>query len=178
MQKIIMDKRGIERAVVRMAHQILEGNNGADDLVFIGIHTGGVPLARRLAMQVRHIEAKDVPIGSLDITLYRDDWTRLGHIPTVKRTDIPFSTDEKGVVLIDDVLFTGRTVRAALDAISDFGRPRRIQLAVLIDRGLRELPIQPDFVGLRLDSSYDEHIDVLLKETAGRDEVILKRKAL
>ena len=140
----------------------------------IGIHTGGVPIAHRLKERIREIESLDCPVGCLDITLYRDDWSRLSHFPVVKKTNIPFSTDEKNVILVDDVLFTGRTVRAALDAISDLGRPRRVQLAVLVDRGLRELPIQPDFVGIRLDSGPDEHVNVYLKEISGEDLVELQ----
>lgn len=173
-RKILMDEAGIERALTRMAHEILEKNKGAEDLIMIGIHTGGVPIAHRLKERIREIESLDCPVGCLDITLYRDDWSRLSHFPVVKKTNIPFSTDEKNVILVDDVLFTGRTVRAALDAISDLGRPRRVQLAVLVDRGLRELPIQPDFVGIRLDSGPDEHVNVYLKEISGEDLVELQ----
>ncbi len=172
--RIVMDEQGIERALTRMAHEILERNKGGEELVLIGIHTGGVPLAHRLKEKIARIEGIDCPVGCLDITLYRDDWSRLSPFPIVKMTNIPFSTDEKDVVLVDDVLFTGRTIRAAMDAISDLGRPRRIQLAVLVDRGLRELPIQPDFVGIKLDSTPNEHVNVYLKEISGRDQVVVE----
>ena len=173
--RTLMDERGIKRALVRMAHEILEKNQGGEGLALIGIHTGGVPIARRLKEKIKEIDHIDCPVGCLDITLYRDDWSRLGYLPIVKKTSIPFSTDDKNVILVDDVLFTGRTVRAALDAISDFGRPRRVQLAVLVDRGLRELPIQPDFVGLRLDSLPSEHVNVYLKEINGMDRVTIEK---
>jgi len=172
----ILDPKGIERTLTRMAHEIVEKNQGGESLVLIGIHTGGVPLGHRLKEKIKQIEGIDVPVGCLDITLYRDDWSKLSYLPIVKRTNIPFTTDDKCVVLVDDVLFTGRTVRAALDAISDLGRPQKIQLAVLVDRGLRELPIQPDFVGIRLDSSPNEHVNVLLKEIAGQDQVEVVQK--
>jgi len=175
-KRIILDEKGIERTLTRIAHEIIERNYGTRDLALIGIHTGGVPLAHRLKEKMKAIEGHDVPEGCLDITLYRDDWSRLSRFPIVKDTNIPFSTDDKTVILVDDVLFTGRTVRAALDAISDLGRPKAVQLVVLVDRGLRELPIQPDFVGIKVDSSHDQHVNVILKEIAGRDEVVIEER--
>ena len=172
--KTILDAKGIERALTRMAHEIIEENRGVEDTVLIGIVTGGVPLAQRLQQRISAIEGVLLPVGVLDITLYRDDWSRLSQHPIVRKTEIPFSTDDRNVILVDDVLFTGRTVRAALDAISDFGRPRRIQLAVLVDRGMRELPVQPDFTGTAIQTEAGQRINVYLNETEGRDEVVIE----
>ncbi len=157
-----------------MAHEIVEYNRGIDDLAIIGIRTGGVPVAERLRHYIREIEGREIPVGFLDINLYRDDWSRLSHQPVVHKTEIPFSIDDMKVVLADDVIYTGRTIRAAMDALADLGRPKQIQLAVLVDRGRRELPIQPDFVGFKVRTSGKEHVNCYFKETSGRDEVLLE----
>ncbi len=172
-QKKIMNAQDIERSLTRMALQILEFNHGVANLALIGIHTGGVFLADRIQKIIQEKENKSLPTGTLDITLYRDDWSLAAQNPMVKKTDITFPVENQALVLVDDVIFTGRTIRAALDAIMDFGRPRCIQLAVLVDRGGRELPIQPDFTGLDLQVNANEHVHVLLKEIANKDEVVL-----
>jgi pyrimidine operon attenuation protein/uracil phosphoribosyltransferase len=174
--KTIMDMKEIERALTRMAHEIIEDNRGCKNIALIGIRTGGVPLAERLCQKMAAIEGIRPNTGILDITLYRDDWSRLSQHPLVKKTEIDFPLDDKTVVLVDDVIYTGRTIRAALDAITDLGRPRRIQLAVLVDRGRRELPIQPDYVGLVVATAKDEYVNVFLNELDGRDEVVLGHK--
>ncbi len=169
----ILTEQDIQRIVTRLAHEILEKNRGTDDLVIVGIHTRGAHLARRIAEKIHRIERKKIPTGFLDVTLYRDDFrTRLKQ-PAVEVTNIPFQIDEKNIVLIDDVLYTGRTVRAALDALMDFGRPARIYLAVLVDRGHRELPIRPDFVGKNIPTSIGEEVKVQLKEVDDVDRVLL-----
>jgi len=171
----IMGADDLRRALVRIAHEIVEGNGGTDGLVMVGVHSRGVPLAQRLSAMIREHEGVEVPVGSLDITYYRDDLTKIAHAPIVKRTEaIPDITD-KTVVLVDDVLFTGRTVRAALDAITDHGRPTAVRLAVVVDRGHRELPIRPDHVGKNLPTSLDENVQVRLSETDGVDEVLIAR---
>lgn len=170
----IMTAHDIDRAVSRIALQIVERNRNINNLAIVGIHTGGVFLAERIKELIDLREKASVPIGSLDITLYRDDWSLASQSPVVKTTDLNFPVECCTVVLIDDVLFTGRTIRAALDAIMDFGRPMVIQLAVLIDRGGRELPIQPDFVGLYVNAEDSERVDVLLREKGGLDEVIIE----
>ena len=172
-KKAIMSAQDIERALDRIALQILERNPRLNDLVIVGIHTGGVFLADRLHRIIENREGKKLPKGSLDITLYRDDWSRVAQNPIVKKTDISFEVEGKTLILVDDVLYTGRTIRAALDAIMDFGRPSSIQLAVLVDRGGRELPIQPDYTGMDIKVDADKHIHVLLTENAGTDEVVL-----
>jgi len=172
-KKVIMSAQDIERALDRIALQILERNLHLEDLVIIGIHTGGVFLADRLHRIIAERETKELPSGSLDITLYRDDWSRVTQNPVVKKTDISFEVEGKTMILVDDVLYTGRTIRAALDAVMDFGRPSSIQLAVLVDRGGRELPIQPDYTGLEIKVDTNQHIHVLLREEAGTDEVVL-----
>jgi len=172
-KKTIMSAQDIERALDRIALQILERNLRLEDLVIVGIHTGGVFLADRLHRIIEEREKTDLPAGSLDITLYRDDWSRVSQNPIVKKTDISFEIEGKILILVDDVIFTGRTIRAALDAVMDFGRPSSIQLAVLVDRGGRELPIQPDYTGMVIKVETDQHIDVLLLEDAGSDKVIL-----
>jgi len=169
-----MDMKGMDRALTRMAHEIVELNRGVKNLALIGIRTGGVPLAERLQQRIAAIEGVMPPAGILDITLYRDDWSTLSQHPIIRKTEIDFSVDDKILVLVDDVLYTGRTIRAALDAITDLGRPARIELAVLVDRGRRELPIQPDFTGLSLQTSRQEHVNVYLNEISGRDEVVLE----
>jgi pyrimidine operon attenuation protein/uracil phosphoribosyltransferase len=170
----IMDARDVTRAITRIAHEIVERNKGVENLVMVGIQTRGVPIARRIAEQVRKIEGREVSVGSLDISLYRDDlFTRQ---PVVKRTDIPFDMTGKKVVLVDEVIFTGRTVRSALDALIDFGRPEAIQLAALIDRGHRELPIRPDYVGKNVPTSKTEWVMVKLMETDGEDSVVVEKR--
>jgi len=171
--RLVLDAQGVERALARITHEILERNKGTDGLVFVGVRSRGVDIAARLAGKVAAIEGVEVPSGIIDITLYRDDLTRAAQQPEVKGTDIRFKLDERQVVLVDDVLYTGRTVRAALDALMDFGRPRSVQLAVLIDRGHRELPIRADYVGKNLPTSASESVQVRLKERDGRDEVVL-----
>ena len=170
---VVMDAERITRALTRIAHEILEHNQGIEDIRLVGIRTRGVPIARRLAACLKEITGADVPTGVLDITLYRDDLLRhdVGLQPLVRSTDIPFDLDGKHVLLVDDVLYTGRTIRSALDALIDFGRPRTIQLVVLIDRGHRELPIRADFVGKNLPTSRDDRVRVLVAEVDGRDAV-------
>jgi len=172
-KKAIMSAQDIERALDRVALQILERNLQIEDLVIVGIHTGGVFLADRIHRIIEKREKKELPIGSLDITLYRDDWSRVSQNPIVKKTDISFEIEGKTLILVDDVVYTGRTIRAALDAIMDFGRPSSIQLAVLVDRGGRELPVHPDYTGMEIQVHTDQHIHVLLQEAAGTDEVVL-----
>ena len=169
----VMDADRMSRALTRIAHEILERNRGLDELALIGIRTRGVPLARRLARALKEINGDDVPTGALDITLYRDDLMRhpVGPQPLVRRTEIPFSIDDRKIMLVDDVLYTGRTIRAALDALIDFGRPRVIQLIALVDRGHRELPIKADYVGKNLPTSLSQSVQVHLVEIDGRDEV-------
>jgi pyrimidine operon attenuation protein/uracil phosphoribosyltransferase len=169
----VMDGDRMSRALTRIAHEILERNRGLDELALVGIRTRGVPLARRLARTLHEINGDDVPTGALDITLYRDDLMRnpVGPQPVVRRTEIPFSIDDRKILLVDDVLYTGRTIRAALDALIDFGRPKSIQLVVMVDRGHRELPIKADYVGKNLPTSLSQSVQVHLLEVDGRDEV-------
>ncbi len=174
-EKQIMSADDIRRALVRIAHEIDERNGGLRDVVLVGVRSRGVPLAERLAAAIADFDGMRVPIGQLDITLYRDDLKSRGIAARVRKTDIPFDVTEKTVVLVDDVLFTGRTARAALDAIADLGRPARIQLAVLIDRGHRELPIRADFVGKNVPTARAERVLVRLRETDGKDEVVIAR---
>ncbi len=169
----LIDEKGLDRTITRLAHEILERNKGTEDLVLVGIRTRGAPLAQRIADKIKQIEGIEVPLGTLDITLYRDDFRRRLKQPIVQTTDIPFNIDDKNVVLVDDVLYTGRTTRAALDALMDFGRPARIQLAVLVDRGHRELPIKADFVGKNVPTSIGEEVRVHLQEVDGEDAVLL-----
>jgi pyrimidine operon attenuation protein/uracil phosphoribosyltransferase len=175
--KVVMDKEGIDRCLTRIAYEILEKNKGMGSLVLVGIRTGGVYLAERLKKKISGIEGEEIPLGILDVTLYRDDLSTTRKKPRLGKTNIPFSLDDKKVVLVDDVLFTGRTIRAAMDALIDFGRPKIIQLAVLIDRGHRELPIRADFVGKNLPSSLWEAVSVNLVEKNGLDEVIIEEGA-
>ena len=165
----------IRRALTRNAHEILVRNGGAEDVVLVGLHTRGVPLAKRLSRLIGDFEDITPPVGSLDIGLYRDDLSG-GAKPVMRPTDIPVGIDGMLTVLVDDVLYTGRSIRAAMDALTDFGRPRRIQLAVLVDRGHRELPIRPDYVGKNTPTSLDEEIKVRLNEIDGVDEVVLSRR--
>jgi pyrimidine operon attenuation protein/uracil phosphoribosyltransferase len=170
---LVMDAERMGRTLARIAHEILERNRGLEELALVGIRTRGVPIARRLAELIRSISNHEVPAGALDITLYRDDLMRhaAGGQPVVRSTDIPFSIDDRRILLVDDVLYTGRTVRAALDALIEFGRPLAIQLVVLIDRGHRELPIKADYVGKNLPTSRSESVQVRLAEIDGVDEV-------
>jgi len=170
----ILDAADIDRILTRITHNILEVHRGADNLILIGIQTRGVYIAKRLQAKIKEIEGIEIPTGDMDITLYRDDWTRITHHPVVQATDILFSIDEKQIILVDDVLFTGRTTRAAMDAVIDFGRPDRIELAVLVDRGHRELPIQADYVGKIVETRRRETINVLLTEHDGKDKVVLE----
>lgn len=170
----IMDEDGMRRAITRIAHEIIERNKGVKDLAVIGIRRRGGPLAERLAEKIGEIEKEKVPVGILDITLYRDDLTTLGPHPMVHRTEVDFDINGKTLVLVDDVLYTGRTVRAALDALMDLGRPKCIQLAVLVDRGHRELPIKADYVGKNVPTSKKEIIAVKVKEIDGKDEVVIE----
>jgi pyrimidine operon attenuation protein/uracil phosphoribosyltransferase len=173
-----MDAERVGRALLRIAHEIVERSRTFDDLAIVGIRTRGVPIARRLAQNIASIAGREVPTGALDITLYRDDLMRqpVGPQPVVRRTEIPFSIDDKRIILVDDVLYTGRTIRAALDALIDFGRPRSIQLVVLVDRGHRELPIKADYVGKNLPTSPKESVQVRLVEVDGRDEVSIEEE--
>ena len=169
----LMTADDVRRAVVRLSHEIVEEARGAEGLVLVGLHTRGVPLAERMVEQIAGFEHASVPCGALDVSLHRDDLGRRGVRPALHRSEIPVGIADKDVVLVDDVLYTGRTIRAALDALIDFGRPRRILLAVLVDRGHRELPIRADFVGKNVPTRRDEEVQVLLRETDGRDAVLL-----
>lgn len=164
----LMNEEAMHRALKRMSHQILEQNEGAEGLVFLGIRRRGVPLARELARNIREIEGSDIPVGELDITLYRDDLSEAVSVPTVNESRVDFPVKDKKVILVDDVIYTGRTVRAALDAVSELGRPAQIQLAVLIDRGHRELPIRADFVGKNVPTSRSEIVSVNVTEFDGQ----------
>jgi len=172
---IILDADAMQRVLSRMAHQIVEQNEGVEGLAFIGMQTRGVFLANRLAAKVREITGREVPTGTADISMYRDDLNLRRIPPTVKHTDIPFKLDDKTVVLVDDVLYTGRSARAAMDVLNDFGRPRCIRLAVLIDRGHRELPIRADYVGKNVPTSATERIQVRMTEEDGIDEVAIQK---
>jgi pyrimidine operon attenuation protein/uracil phosphoribosyltransferase len=170
---VVMDADRIGRTLARIGHEILERNHAVDELALVGIRTRGVPIARRLSTIIRDINQCEIPTGALDITLYRDDLMRhaVGAQPVVRSTAIPFSIDDRRILLVDDVLYTGRTIRAALDALIEFGRPKAIQLVVLVDRGHRELPIKADYVGKNLPTSLSESVQVRLMEIDGRDEV-------
>ena len=172
--RVVMDADAVRRALTRIAHEILEHNKGTTRLALVGIRSRGVHIADRIAAVVESIEGVAVPRGIVDITLYRDDLSRAEQTPHVRGTEIPFSVEEKRIVLVDDVLYTGRTIRAAMDALMDFGRPENIQLAVLVDRGHRELPIRPDYVGKNLPTSRQQSVQVRLREFDGVDEVELE----
>ncbi len=172
----IMDEQAISRALIRISHEIIEKNKGVENLAIIGIRRRGIPLARRLADYISSNEGVEVPVGILDITLYRDDLSSLASQPIVHKTEIHFNITGKRLILADDVLYTGRTARAALDALSDLGRAKTIQLAVLIDRGHRELPIRPDFVGKNVPTSREEIVEVKLKEVDGEDNVLILKR--
>lgn len=172
----ILDKDTINRTLMRIAHEILEKNRGIEGVSLIGIRKRGVYLAQRLAEYIKKIEGKDMPVGILDITLYRDDLTLVDTHPIVHKTEIGFDINNKTVILVDDVLYTGRTIRSALDALIDFGRPKSIQLAVLVDRGHRELPVRADYVGKNIPTALTETVEVRLQEVDGEDEVVIIEK--
>ena len=171
---VIMDSEGIRRALTRISHEIVERNKGVDNIVIVGIRTRGVPIAERIAANIEHIEGKKPPVGVLDITLYRDDLSSLSYQPIVHQTELPVNITGKTIVLVDDVLYTGRTIRAALDAIIDMGRPKAIQLAVLVDRGHRELPIRADFVGKNVPASSLEVVSVQLSTIDQAEKVVIR----
>jgi pyrimidine operon attenuation protein/uracil phosphoribosyltransferase len=173
--KVILSEDEIRRALTRIAHEILERNGGAEGVVLVGIHSKGLPLAQRLSQSIKEFEGETIPVGALDIGLYRDDLSG-GKRPLMRPTRIPVDIQDRRVVLVDDVLFTGRTIRAAMDALNDFGRPQAVQLAVLVDRGHRQLPIRADYVGKNVPTSMDEEVKVHLAEIEGVDEVVLLRK--
>ena len=176
MTKELLNKKDIERITSRIAHEIIEKNRGTENLCLVGIQRGGVHLAKRLSEKIRAVEHFDIPVGSLDIALYRDDIGIRKEHPAVRKTDIPWDITDKKIILVDDVLFTGRSIRAAMDALMDFGRPAQIQLAVLIDRGHRELPIRADYVGKNIPTSRLESIEVQLEEDGLEDKVLLQTK--
>ena len=171
--RVVMEAQEIMRALSRVAHEIIEKNRGIKDLALVGIRTGGVHLAKRLAVRLKEIEGQDLPVGELDITLYRDDLnSRKGH-PTLRKTEIPFDITDLTIILVDDVLFTGRTTRAAMDGLIDLGRPSEVQLAVLVDRGHRQLPIKATYVGKNLPTALNEQVEVFLEETGEPDRVVI-----
>ena len=172
-EKVLMSATDIRRALVRIAHEITERNRGVEDVVLVGMRTRGVPLAQRIAAMLQSSEGIVVPLGSLDISFYRDDLFSRELRPVVQRTEIPVDITDKHVILVDDVFYTGRSIRAALDALMDFGRPKSIQLAVLADRGHRELPIRADYAGKNIPTSHQEEIEVRLEEVDGQDTVVL-----
>ena len=174
--KVILDEQDIRRAIIRIAHEIVERNRGCEDLLLIGIHTRGVPLAKRIAACINEFEGKMIPVGAIDTTLHRDDLSSTESTMPMRPTDIPPDFEERKIILVDDVLFTGRTVRAAMDALIEYGRPPSIQLVVLVDRGHRELPIRADYVGKNVPTAKQEKVIVRLKEFDGSDEVLLIRE--
>lgn len=174
MPKELLDKKDIDRILARMAHEILEKNKGTKELCLVGIQSGGVHLAKRLAGKIKEIEGKDIPVGALDIAFYRDDLNIREKQPAVRRTEVPCEITDMKVVLVDDVLFTGRSIRAAMDALMDMGRPSCIQLAVLIDRGHRELPVKADFAGKNIPTAVNETVEVSLEEDGLEDKVTIK----
>ena len=173
LKAVLLDENGVKRSLVRISHEILERNHGVEDVVLVGIRTRGVPLAERIAENIESIEKVKVPVGILDITLYRDDLSIVSDMPIINSTEIDFSIEGKNVVLVDDVLYTGRTVRAAIDAVIEMGRPKTVQLAVLIDRGHRELPIRADFIGKNVPTSRSELVSVSLNETDNECSAVL-----
>lgn len=172
----VLDTQAISRSLLRIAHEILEHNHGTDNLAIVGIRSRGAYLAQRLAECLRKIDHAEIPVGALDITLYRDDLTLVANQPVVRKTEINFDIQDKKIILVDDVLYTGRTVRCALSELIDFGRPQSIQLAVLVDRGHRELPIRADYVGKNIPTAQDETVEVRLQEIDGKDEVVVVEK--
>ena len=175
-KKTILNEQDFKRIITRMAHEILETHKGAKNLALVGIQTRGDYLAKRLADQISKIENISVPVGSMDINMYRDDWTKISHQPIVRPSKIPFAVDEISIVLVDDVLYTGRTIRAAMDALMDFGRPSRIELAILVDRGHRELPIQADYKGVCINTEHQDMINVLVTEHDKQDIVYIEQE--
>lgn len=175
MPKELMNENDIDRALTRIAHEIIERSKGTENLCLVGIQRGGVHLAKRLASKIKNIEKRDIPVGSLDIALYRDDLGIRKEHPVIRRTEVPFEVTDLKIVLVDDVLFTGRSIRAAMDALIDLGRPANIQLTVLVDRGHRELPIKADFVGKNIPTALNETVEVQLKEEGLEDRVILEK---
>ncbi|MFC1866928.1 bifunctional pyr operon transcriptional regulator/uracil phosphoribosyltransferase PyrR [Thermodesulfobacteriota bacterium] len=177
-KRVIFKREDIDNSIQRIAEEIVKKNSSMEDVVLVGIRTGGAYLAKRLQESIAQLNSQTPPAGVLDITLYRDDWTRIGSAPIVGKTELSFSIDDKTVVLIDDVLFTGRTIRAAMDALMDFGRPKKIELAILVDRGAsdRELPITADYVGGVWSISHHETINVYLRETGHKDQVTIEEK--
>lgn len=173
-KKTILNARDFKRIITRISHEIIEQHKGILNLALVGIQTRGDFLAKRLTDEINKIEGVDLPVGSMDINMYRDDWTKISHQPIVRPSNIPFSVDDMDIILADDVLFTGRTIRAAMDALMDFGRPSRIELAILIDRGHRELPIQADYKGKFIPTSHAERVNVLVKEHDGEDAVYIE----
>lgn len=173
-KNVIMDNVAMKRALTRIAHEIVEKNKGVDRLALVGIRRRGGPLAQRLAEKIEEIEGVKIPVGILDITLYRDDLTTLSTQPQVHRTEVYFDINDKVIILVDDVLYTGRTVRAAMDALVDLGRPRRIQLAVLVDRGHRDLPIKADYIGKNVPTASQEIVSVLVEEIDSQDKVVIQ----
>jgi pyrimidine operon attenuation protein/uracil phosphoribosyltransferase len=172
-EKTIISTQDIKRVLTRMAHEIIEAHKGVDNLAIIGIQTRGDYLAKRLEQIIKDIEGTSLPVGDMDINLYRDDWTKISYQPIVKPSNIPFNVDDKSIILVDDVLYTGRTVRAAMDALMDFGRPSQIELAVLVDRGHRELPIQADYKGIYINTDKNDMVNVCLKEHDNEDRVYI-----
>jgi pyrimidine operon attenuation protein/uracil phosphoribosyltransferase len=175
-ENILMSSEDIRRAIMRVAHEVVEQNRGCQELMLVGMRTRGVPLAQRLAAAIREFESEAVPVGALDIGLYRDDLPARGTRVEIQPTELPQDIADQRVVLVDDVLFTGRSIRAALDALIDYGRPQRIQLAVLVDRGHRELPIRADFVGKNIPTSREDEVMVQLEETDGIDQVLVTER--
>ena len=173
LKSVIMDEDAVRRSLTRITHEIIEKNNGASDIILLGIHRRGMPLAAMLKENIRNFEGTDVPLGSIDISLYRDDLTQLSDLPETGNTVIPCDISGKKVILVDDVIYTGRTVRAAIEAVFHYGRPKSIQLAVLIDRGHRELPVRPDYVGKNIPTSHSEVVSVMVKEYDGNIGVAL-----
>ncbi|MCK5098574.1 MAG: bifunctional pyr operon transcriptional regulator/uracil phosphoribosyltransferase PyrR [Desulfobacteraceae bacterium] len=169
----MISKQDIKRILTRIAYEILEVHKGVENLAIIGIQTRGDFLAKRLEQIINKIEGTSLPVGDMDINLYRDDWTRISHHPIVKPSNIPFNVDDKKIILVDDVLFTGRTIRAAMDGLMDFGRPAQIELAVLVDRGHRELPVQADYKGIFIDTDKDDMVNVCLEEYDNEDRVVI-----
>jgi len=174
-KKTIMNDQDFKRVITRISHEIIEQHKGVQNLALAGIMTRGDFLAKRLADKIKEIEKIDIPVGSMDINIYRDDWTKISHQPIVRPSNIPFSVDDQDIILVDDVLYTGRTIRAAMDALMDFGRPARIELAVLVDRGHRELPIQADYKGIFIDTGHEDTVNVHLKEVDKEDSVYIEK---
>lgn len=174
-KKIVLNDQDFKRIITRISHEIIEKHRGTHNLALVGIQTRGDFLAKRLADQIRKIENVTLPVGSMDINMYRDDWTKISHQPIVRPSNIPFSVDDMDIILVDDVLFTGRTIRAAMDALMDFGRPSRIELAILVDRGHRELPIQADYKGISIDTQHPDMINVLVTEHDKQDMVTIEQ---